>query len=165
MSESENIFAESLLILNRAAILARDKYLDYEYSIVNMHISYILLHMNMTEEALRIIKLNIENILSNGGVYDKGKALFIFCQCIIAAAKTKEEKLLKLKKLMEQFELAIKYFTKLECWQKVKLIYVYLAKLYDKLGMNYERNHNAYKFRLIAEDHSSSSNENIQLFY
>jgi anaphase-promoting complex subunit 5 len=165
MSEGGNIFAESLLILNRAALLARDKYLDYEHSIVNMHISYTLLHMSMSGEALRVMKLNIENILSNGGLYDKGKALFLFAQCAIAAASTKEDKLREVKRVHEQLDLAIKYFTKLECWQKVKSVYVYLAKLYNQLGMNEERNHNAYKFRLIAEEHTNSSNDNVNLFY
>lgn len=164
-TDAENIFSESLLILNRAAVLARDKYLDYEHSIVNMHISYILLHMNMTEEALRVIKLNIENILSNGGVYDKGKALFLFSKCVIAAATTKEEKITRLKKVLEQIELSVKYFTKLENWQKVKSVYVYLAKLYNDLGMHEERNHNAYKFRLIVEEHTTCYNDNLNLFY
>lgn len=157
--------SESLLILNRAALLARDKYLDYEYSIVNMHISYILLQMNMKEEALRTIKLNIENILSNGGIYDKGKALFLFCQCVIATTVTKERKMKKMEKISEELQLAIKYFTKLECWQKVKSVYWFMAKLYNELDKNNERNQCAYKFRLIVEDYTSCSNDNINLFY
>jgi anaphase-promoting complex subunit 5 len=165
MSTGLNISSESLLILNRAAVLARDKYLDYEHSMVNIHISYLLLNMNMANDALKVIKLNMENVLANGGLYDKGKVLFLFCQCIIAVAPSKEDKLKCLCRVKDQLELAVNYFTKLECWRKVKAIYVYLAKLYNELGMNEERNHSAYKFRLIAEEYTSSSNENIDIFY
>lgn len=162
---SDNISSESLLILNRAAILARDKYLSYEYSIINMHISFILLSMNMSEEAYRVIKSNIENILSNGGIYDKAKAIFVYNQCLVASMHTRDAKIQKVTELKEQFELAISYFTKLECWRKVKSIHMYLAKLYNDLGMIEERNHCAYKFRLIAEEHINSSNENVNIFY
>lgn len=160
-----NVSSESLLILNRAAVLARDKYLDYEHSIANIHTSYILLNMSMPDEALKVIKLNMENILANGGIYDKGKVLFLFCQCSLSSSASKFEKIEKLKKLKEQIELAINYFTQLECWRKVKAIYVYLAKLYNELGMTEERNHFSYKFRIIAEENTSSSNENINIFY
>lgn len=162
---SDGLASESLLILNRAAFLARDKYLNYEYSIINMHISYILLNMNMPQEALRVIKLHIEHILSNGGIYDKGKAIFLFNQCLIASLCSRDEKIQKLKELKEQFELAINYFTKLECWRKIKSMYMYLSKLYNQLGMIEERNHFAYKFKLVVEEHTNSSNENINIFY
>lgn len=165
MSNSTNIVPESLLILNRAAVLARDKYLDYEYSIINMHISFIFLNMNMPSEALKVIKLKLENILANGGIYDKGKVLFLFCQCVIGVAATKEEKRDKLKCLKEQFEVTINYFIKLECWRKVKAVYMYLAKLTNELELTEERNHYSYKFRLIAEEHTNCSNENINVFY
>lgn len=165
MSDANSTSSESLLILNRAAVLAQENYLNYENSIINMHISYILLSMNMPHEALKVIKSNIENILSNGGIYDKGKAIFLFNQCIIASVSTKDEKIDKAKQLKEQFELSITYFTKLECWRKVKAIYMYLAKLHNELGMIEERNQFAYKFRLIVEEHTNSCNENINMFY
>lgn len=165
MSEPTNVSAESLLILNRAAILARDQYLDYEHAIVNMHMSYILLKMKMTKEALQAIQLCMEKILANGGIYDKGKVLFLFCQCLIETRSSKEEKLKALNRILDQLNLAIKYFTKLECWQKIKAIYMYVAKLYHELGMTEERNHYSYKFRSIVEEHSNMSNENVTIFY
>lgn len=165
MSEPTSVSAESLLILNRAAIVARDKYLDYEHAVVNMHISYILMKMKMAEEALQTLKLCMEKILANGGIYDKGKALFLFCQCLIETKTSNEEKLNALNRVLDQLNMAVKYFSKLECWQKVKAIYMFLAKLYNELGMAEERNQFSYKFRLIIEEHSNMSNENINSFY
>ncbi|KAG5681512.1 hypothetical protein PVAND_010938 [Polypedilum vanderplanki] len=157
--------SQSLLILNRASVFAREKYLDYEHSIISMHIGFVFLSMNMPNEALKAVKLKMEDILANGGIYDKGKVLFLFNQCLIAATNAKDKKIEKLKLLKDQFDLAISYFTKLECWRKVKAIYVYLAKLCNELGMTDERNHYSYKFRLLAEEHVNSSNENINIFY
>lgn len=165
MSEPTNVSAESLLILNRAAIVARDKYLDYEHAVVNMHISYVLMKMNMAEEALQTLQVCMEKILANGSIYDKGKVLFLFCQCLIETKLSKDEKINALNRVLDQLNMAVKYFSKLECWQKVKAIYMYLAKLYNELGMTEERNHFSYKFRLIVEEHSNMSNENINTFY
>ena len=156
---------ESLIILNRAAILANDKYLDYEHSIIQMNISYILLQMNMPQEALKAIKLNLENILSNGGIYDKAKAIFLFVQCLIASLPDKESKLEKLQESSDQVELAISYFTKLECYTKVKNIYSYLAKFYNQHGLIEERNRYALKFRLLAEEFTNNTNDNLNIFH
>lgn len=164
-SDSDSVSPQSLLILNRAAVLARDKHLDYEHSIVIMHICHILLMMNMPNEALKLIKTKMEDILANGGIYDKGKVIFLYNRCIITSAETKGEKIEKLKRLKNQFDTAINYFTKLECWRKVKGIYMYLSKLANELQLFDERNHYAYKFRLIAEEHVNNSNENINIFY
>jgi hypothetical protein len=130
-----------------------------------MHISYVLLKMKMAEEALQTLQLCMEKILANGSIYDKGKVLFLFCHCLIETKANKDEKITALNRVLDQLNMAVKYFSKLECWQKVKAIYMYLAKLYNELGMTEERNHYSYKFRLIVEEHSNMSNENINIFY
>jgi anaphase-promoting complex subunit 5 len=157
--------SEALLVLNRAGQLAKEKHLDFEHSIIEMNIAYVLLRMGMSQQALKVIKLNIENILANGGIYDKAKVHFLFVQCLIAACPSKESKLEKIRKTMEQLELAITYFTKLECWNKVKDVYMFLAKLYHELDMIEERNHYALKFRLTAEERTNNTNDNINIFH
>jgi anaphase-promoting complex subunit 5 len=159
-----NVPSESLLVLNRAGILAKEKHLDYEHSIVEMNIAYVLYRMGMFQQALNVVKLNIENILANGGIYDKAKVLFLFVRCLIASSN-KEQKLAKLKKTMEQLELSISYFTKLECWHKVKDVYMFLAKLYNELDMIEERNYYALKFRLTAEEGTNNTNDHINVFH
>lgn len=163
--DARNVPSESLLVLNRAGVLAKEKHLDYEHSIVDMNIGYILNRMGMHQQALKVVKLVLENILANGGIYDKAKVLFLFVQCLVASSATVELKMEKLKKTMEQIELAIVYFRKLECWNKVKDVYMFLAKLSNELGMTEERNHYALKFRLISEEHTNNSNDNINIFH
>lgn len=163
--DNRNVPSESLVVLNRARVLAEEKYLDYEHSIVEMNIGYILHRMGMHQQALKVVKLNMENILANGGIYDKAKVLFLFVRCLIASFPTKELKLQKIKRTMEQLDLAIAYFSKLECWNKVKDIYMFLAKLYNELEMIEERNYYALKFRLMAEERTNNSNDHINIFH
>lgn len=163
--DDQNVPSESLLVLNRAGILAKEKHLDYEHSIVEMNIAYILNRMEMHQQALKVVKLNMENILANGGVYDKAKVLFLFVQCLIESSPTVELKLEKLKKTIEQVELAIGYFSKLECWNKVKDVYMFLARLYNELGLIEERNHYALKFRLMVEERTNNANDYVNVFH
>ena len=163
--DNQNVPSESLLVLNLAGILANEKHLDYEHSIVEMNIAYILNRMGMNHQALKVVKVNLENILANGGIYDKGKILFLFVQCLIASTPTKESKLEKLTRTMDQLDLAIAFFSKLECWGKVKDIYMFLAKLYNELGKVEERNYYALKFRLTCEERTNNANDNINIFH
>ena len=163
--DNKNVPSEALLGLNRAGILAKEKHLDYEHSIVEMNIAYVLNRMGMHQQALKVVKLVMENILANGGLYDKAKVIFLFVQCLISSSLTNKQKLDNLKKIMEQVELAISYFSKLECWHKVKDVYMFLAKLYNELEMIEERNYYALKFRLTAEDHTNNTNDSINIFH
>lgn len=163
--DSQNVPSESLVILNRARVLAEEKYLDYEHSIVEMNIGFILYRMKMYQQALKIVKLNMENVLTNGGIYEKAKILFLFVRCLIASFATKEQKLEKIKRTSNQVELAITYFSKLECWNKVKDVYMFLAKLYNELDMIEDRNYYALKFRLMAEERTNNTNDHINVFH
>lgn len=162
--DNQKVPSESLLVLNRAGILAKEKHLDYELSIIEMNIAYVMHRMGMHQQALKVVKLNIENILANGGIYDKAKILFLFVQCLIASSPL-ESKLDKLKKTMHQVELTIGYFIKLECWNKVKDVYMFLAKLYNELEMIDERNYFALKFRLTSEERTNNTNDHINMFH
>ena len=163
--DGQNVPPESLLVLNRAAALAKEKHLSFEHSIIEVNIAYVLHRMGMHQQALKVVKMNIENVLANGGIYDKAKVHFLFVQCLIASAPTKESKLEKLKTTMEQLEIAIGFFTKLECWNKVKDVYMFLAKLYNEMEMIDERNHYALKFRLTAEEHTNNNNDLVDNFH
>jgi anaphase-promoting complex subunit 5 len=156
---------EAITILNKASILAKEKYLDYEHSIAEINLAYILLRMAMPQQALKIVKSHLENVLSNGGIYDKAKTIFLFVQSLIAASETKDSKLERLNETWEMLTTAIEYFTKLECYNKVKSVYYYLAKLYHELSMVEERNKFALKFRLTSEQYTNNCNENFNIFY
>lgn len=159
------VSSESLLVLNRAGILAKEKHLDYDHSLCEMNIGYVLNRMGMHQQALRVVKLSMENILANGGIYDKAKVLLLFVQCLISSSPTKDLKLEHLRRAMEQLELSIRFFTKLECWNKIKDVYMFLAKLYNQLEMFEERNHYALKFRLMTEEHTNNTNDLMNIFH
>lgn len=156
------VSSESLLILNRAAVLAKEKHLDYDHSIVQMNIAFFLSKMNMKKQSLSILQSVIENILANGGIYDKARAIFLFNQCIIDSAPTRDLKFEYLTKLHGEFEKVIGYFTKLDCWHKIKDVYAYLAQIYHSLNMTQERNHFAFKFRTAEE---RTNNEHLGVFH
>lgn len=156
---------DTITILNKASILAKEKYLDYEHSIVEMNLAYVLLRMEMPQQALKVIKCHLDSILANGGIYDKAKTIFLFVQILVAATETMESKLKRLEDTADLISKAIEYFTKLECYNKVKSIYYYLAKLYNDLNMHDERNKYALKFRLLAEQYTNNCNDNFNIFH
>lgn len=157
------VSSESLLILNRAAVLAKEKHLDYDHSIVQMNIAFFLYKMNLRKQSLSILRSVMENILANGGIYDKARVIFLFSQCIIDSAPNRDLKYEYLTKLHREFDKVIGYFTKLSCWHKIKDVYAYLAQIYHSLNMMQERNHYALKFRLTAEERTN--NEHLGVFH
>ena len=165
LMNTHEIAPETLTILNRAAIIAKEKHLEYEHSLIEMNLAYVLLKMNMPQQALKLTKNNLENVLSNGGIYDKAKIQFLFVQCLVMACEDTQAKLEHLQQSQEMINSAVQYFVKLECHSKVKSVYGYLAKLYHQLNMPTERNNYALKFRLVAEEFTNNSNDNIHIFH
>ena len=159
------ISAETLTILNKASIIAKEKHLEYEHSLIEMNLAYVLLNMQMPQQALKLLKANLENVLSNGGIYDMAKIQFLFVQCLVAASEGPQAKLEHLQQSLEMINSAIEGFKKLECHNKVKSVYRYLAKLYDQLNMPEQRNIYALKFRLVAEEFTNNNNDNIHIFH
>lgn len=159
------VVSESLLILNRAVILAKEKHLDYDHSVIQMNIAFFLYKMDMKRQSLSILRNSMENILANGGIYDKARVIFLFNRCLIDSSATKEAKLENLIKLRGEFVKAIEYFTKLGCWHKIKDVYAYLAQVYHSVDMYDERNHFALKFRLTAEERTNNCNDNLGVFH
>lgn len=159
------VASESLLILNRAVILAKEKHLDYDHSVIQMNIAFFLYKMDMKRQSLAILRNSMENILANGGIYDKARVIFLFNRCLIDSSSSREAKLENLQKLQSEFVKAIEYFTKLDCWHKIKDIYAYLAQTYHSLDKHEERNHFALKFRLTAEERTNNCNDNLGVFH
>lgn len=144
--------AEAMGILNEASVFAKEKYLSYDAAIVDLHISYILLLMNMPQQALKLIRTCMETILANGGIYDCARTQFLFVKCLVAAqGADTEAKINKITATLSILEEAVQSFMKLEAHTKVKDIFIYLSLLYDSFGMNAERNKWSHKLRDLEE--------------
>ncbi|XP_058827918.1 anaphase-promoting complex subunit 5 [Topomyia yanbarensis] len=160
----DNAKMEVVNVLNEALAIANKNYLDYEKALIEMHFAHVLLTMKLPHQALKAIKNCLENILANGGIYDKAKVLFLFVKCALAVELDSINKLAKIEKCLPMLEQAVEYFQKLECYVKMKDVYIFLATFYNDLEMKEERNKYAYKYRQIEEQYPSAS-EYLNLFY
>uniref|UniRef100_A0A336M354 Anaphase-promoting complex subunit 5 n=1 Tax=Culicoides sonorensis TaxID=179676 RepID=A0A336M354_CULSO len=161
---SSTIMSQFIEVLSEALTIAKEKYLTYEVALIDAHFSYFLLGMKMPQRALNSIKVTVETVLVNGSLYDKARITFLFCKCLIEACTEKEDKVAKLPECLNLLEQAISDFMTLECYTKVKDIYIYLAKLYNDLGMAEERNSYAYKFRMMEQQYPTSV-EYLDIFH
>lgn len=147
--------------INHALDIAKQKYFDYEYSTLQMIHAYVLLDLKMPGHALKLVNECCENIMSNGGIYDKAKCIFLQVKCIISLVANKSEKMSQCLKMLEK---SVEYFMKIECYPKVKDIYIYIATFYHELNLIDERNLYAYKMRKIEEQYPTSS-EYLNIFF
>lgn len=143
--------AEVIDILNEASVYAKEKYLSYEAAIVDLHTTYVLLHMGLPQQALKLVKNFMETILANGGIYDCSKTKFVFAQCLIASESTRMGKISRMNEALLVLDECIQSFLKLEAYAKVKDIYLYLANFYDSVNLTAERNKWAYRFHDLEE--------------
>lgn len=164
MVSSDSFAADVINLLNSALIFAQKKYLDYEVSLIEMNIANVLLKMGMPHQALKSVKSGLENVLSNGGIYDKAKIYFLYVRCLIAGTKTKKDKINKMTESMDILCETIEYFMKLEAYSKVKDVYCFIANFYNDVELNNERNKFAFKFRQIEEQFPTSS-EYLNIFF
>ncbi|XP_055621482.1 anaphase-promoting complex subunit 5 [Toxorhynchites rutilus septentrionalis] len=155
---------EVVNVLNEALAIASKNYLDYEKALIEMHFSHILLTMKLVHQALKAVKNGLENILANGGIYDKARVLFLFVKCILAVEQEPVNKLAKIGKCLPMLDQALSYFQKLECYVKVKDVYIFLATFYHELQMTEERNKYAYKYRQIEEQYPTAK-EYLHMFF
>ncbi|XP_055538251.1 anaphase-promoting complex subunit 5 [Wyeomyia smithii] len=155
---------EVVNVLNDALAIANKNYLDYEKALIEMHFAHVLMLLKLPNQALKAVKNCLENILANGGIYDKAKVLFLFVKCVLAVELAAEDKLTKIGKCLPMLEQAVEYFQKLECYAKVKDVYIFLANFYHTLEIPEERNKFAYKYRLIEEQYPTTR-EYLNLFF
>ncbi|XP_055606092.1 anaphase-promoting complex subunit 5 [Uranotaenia lowii] len=160
----DNTKMEVINVLNDALAIATKNYLDYEKALIDLHFAHVLLTMKLHHQAHKSIKGCLENILANGGIYDKAKVLFLFVKCTLAVEQQPAGKLLKMEKCLPMLEQAIEYFHKLECYVKMKDVYIFIATFYHQMEKREERNKYAYKFRQLEEQYPTAS-EYLNLFY
>lgn len=154
ISNEKRFSAEAMGILNEASVYAKEKFLSYEAALIDLHTTYILLLMGMTQQALKLIRNCMETILANGGIYDCTRTQFLFVKCLIAAQGDNiAKKINKLVATLPILEDCIQHFMKLEAYAKVKDIFIYLATFYDSVGLTAERNKWACKFRHLDEQY------------
>lgn len=147
MLSDSDISAEVINILNEASTYAKGKYLAYEVAIIDVNFAYVLLTMGMPCQALKKIRMCMDTVLADGGLYDTAKTMFLFVRCLVAAEKIRANRAIRLNECLPILEDVVRQFQKIEADAKVKDVYVYLAKTYNALGMHSERNKFSLKYR------------------
>ncbi|XP_019547574.3 anaphase-promoting complex subunit 5 [Aedes albopictus] len=155
---------EVVNVLNEALAIANKNYLDYEKALVEMHFAHVLLAMKLPHQALKSVRTCLENILANGGIYDRAKVLFLFVKCILAVEQTPANKMAKIGQCVPMLEQAVEHFQKLECYVKVKDVYIFLATFFHEMQMHEERNKYAFKYRQIEEQYPTAR-EYLDIFF
>ena len=129
-----------------------------------MHFAHVLLAMKLPHQALKSVRTCLENILANGGIYDRAKVLFLFVKCILAVEQTPANKMAKIGQCVPMLEQAVEHFQKLECYVKVKDVYIFLATFFHEMQMHEERNKYAFKYRQIEEQYPTAR-EYLDIFF
>lgn len=139
--------SETVDLLMKASVLAESHYMEYEYALIDMILSQVLLQMQMPAKALQAIKNAMIKIHINGGIYDRAKADFIFVKCLMATAKNAEMKKRYLRESLEILERAVQFFKRLEAHSKVLDIFYFVSQSFHEFGDLDQRNKYACKFR------------------
>lgn len=130
---------------------AKEHHLDYTHSLAAVYLAFVQLLMELPEKALTLLDQHMVTVLSHGNCLDRARTLYCYARCTVAAgsklpkADRKSSLLLAVKLMMNVIEL----FKKLEAHMRVKDATYYLARLYNELGYNDERNKCAYDFRQL----------------
>ncbi|XP_059616054.1 anaphase-promoting complex subunit 5 [Phlebotomus argentipes] len=149
---------EVINVLIEAHEFARRKHFDYEVATIDSLFAHQLLAMGMPVKALKSCQEALDVILQHGGIYDRAKIMFLFVKCSVAAAEAPKKRQ-EMEKCDSFLMDAVKFFTKLGAYVKVKDIYAFMAQFYHEIGMQAERNKCAFKFREIDEQYPTGSFE------
>lgn len=134
-------------VLNDASVFARSMYLSYETALIDVYLAYVLLCMSQPGQALKTVRRSMETILSDGGVYDAARTMFLFVRCLVAVQPNPAEQAARLDECDEIIVNFVEQFHKMEAVAKMKDVYIWLAQTNSQLGRVDERNRWSRKFR------------------
>lgn len=135
-SESFNVPASTITVLNTALASANLYHLDYLSSIIQLHLANVQLLMGIPSQSLKILDKHLVQILAHGGSYDRARAMLLYVKCLVADAG-KNPQVDKYKILLEATEMLKKVkedFHKVEARSKVKdVLYLQVSYTYYQL--------------------------------
>ncbi|KAF7285981.1 hypothetical protein GWI33_008285 [Rhynchophorus ferrugineus] len=153
--------SKTLLTLNSCLVEAEKSDLSYHIALIYLLISHALLHLGLTNQALKVLnnpKCMIE-MLTNGGCYDKARARLLYAKCLIADSSKLEptERNDVIMKTAHSLSLIKSEFEKIQAYSRAKDVLYLQAQLYNMVNMKNERNTCALEYKLLNEEHPSKN--------
>ncbi|CAG5119775.1 unnamed protein product [Candidula unifasciata] len=132
---------------------AKKHYLQLYGALAIVCLAFIQLHMNLPEQATRLIESQLTRILTNATAYDKARVLYVYAKCKVAAAKTSNATLASVKTEMisalEVLSTATSLFKAVEAHIREKDAIYFQAVLYHDLNNTEDRNRCAHQFKTL----------------
>lgn len=149
--------------LNYALDKANGCHLQYLKAIIHLHIAHTQLLMCMPQHALQLLNTCLLQILSNGYVYDRARALLLYSKCLVANCENKSENERKniFVECSKMLEIVKGNFKKVQAFHRIKDVLYLQARLYDELDSISERNKCAVEYNILDEEHSSKCNYSL----
>ncbi|XP_014787767.1 anaphase-promoting complex subunit 5 [Octopus bimaculoides] len=150
----------------RCITLARDHHFQYILSLAIMQLAQIQILMGLPHLAIPILEEQMMNILTNGTLVDKGRMLYCYSRCTVAAAKKSEDpKEIKsaLMSAIRQMCTVIEYFQTVEAYQLQKDALYYQSRICESLAYTAERNRYAREFRHLDQLYPSVQKIDVTL--
>ena len=116
--------------------------------------------MGIAYQASKLVDEAIVQILTQGGLYDQGRALVLRAKCLVAVAPPppNPKRDIAILNAIKALLKAKAHFSKTEAFGRVKSTLHLLSILYNELDMKKDRNHCAFEFRQLDEQYPAKLN-------
>lgn len=81
---SGNVSTEVIMILNEAFDIAEKYYYEYYSSLIQLYMAHAQLWMKMPILSMKLVNKSLINVLANGSLYDRSRAMVLYVKCFVA---------------------------------------------------------------------------------
>ena len=117
--------------------------------------------MNYTANAILLVRKHLNTICTHGSLLEQGLALFLLARSLMSEINNIDSNKTEIIRL---FSRAKNIFDKIEAFHLVKDVVFLEAVLYDRLGLEKERNRQAMVFKQLDEQYPLQTSNGILLF-
>ncbi|XP_055896740.1 anaphase-promoting complex subunit 5-like isoform X1 [Biomphalaria glabrata] len=131
---------------------AKKHYLELYEGLGTAYLAFVQLSMNLPNQGLQLIESQLTRILTNASALDKGKVLYIYAKCKVAASKLTGQESARKSDLLVALNLMnniSSLFQQVEAYMLEKDAWYFQAMLYNSLCDTENRNKCAYQFKLL----------------
>ncbi|KAJ8948335.1 hypothetical protein NQ318_019320 [Aromia moschata] len=145
--------------LNSCLIEAQSSQLGYQTALIHLHVANVMLMLDLTGQALRILDRCLVQVLGHGGCFDRARATLLYVKCLVADSQKcdggeRAEVVLSSARLLDRVK---EDFEKVEAYSRVKDVLYLQGQLYHSINMKAERNKCALQYRLLDEEHATKN--------
>lgn len=147
-------YSIAVFYILRCITLARDHHFQYMVCLASLQLAQIQLLMGSPNLAIPILEKQMITMLTNGTELDKGRMLYCYARCTVAAARKggkPKEINSALMSALNQVSIAKDHFQRAEAHRLQKDTVYYQARIYNSLGYITERNKYAHEFRQLDQ--------------